>query len=78
MKHTRMQNPLIPSGEIDDTLLAVSEVLAFLSGTMEMAEHSSDGHIPIKGGCTGLSRILDTCRAALDFHQIADTEGGAA
>jgi hypothetical protein len=54
-------------------MLAVSEVLAFLSGAMELAEDSDDIKIPIKGGCTGLARILDTCRAALDFHR----EGGA-
>lgn len=73
MKHIdpRMQNALIPSGETDDTILAVSEVLAFLAGAMEMAEHSTDVKIPIDGGCTGLSRILDTCRAALDFHRKA-------
>lgn len=67
-------NPLIIVGSPRDTMLAVSEVLAFLSGAMEAAENSTDIKIPISGGCTGLSRILDTCRAALDFQRL---EGGA-
>lgn len=67
-------NPLIVDGSPEDTILGVSEVIAFLSGAMEHAEHAGDT-IPLDGGCTGLARILDTCRAALVFHR---SEGGAA
>jgi hypothetical protein len=59
-------NPLIEESQ-EDTILGVSEVLAFLSVAMEHAENASD-HIPVDGGCMGLSRILDTCRSALNFH----------
>lgn len=68
-------NPLIVDGSQKDTMLAVSEILAFLSGAMEHSEHGGD-HIPLEGGCTGLARILDTCRSALAFH--LHNEGGAA
>lgn len=61
-------NPLIVDESPADTMLAVSEVLAFLSGAMENSEGGSD-RIPLDGGCTGLARILDTCRSALDFHR---------
>lgn len=67
-------NPLIVDGSPKDTILGVSEVLAFLSGAMEHAEGGNP--IPMDGGCTGLARILDTCRSALAFH--LQDEGGAA
>jgi hypothetical protein len=61
-------NPLV-CDHYEDTLLGVSEVLAFLSGAMVHAEQSIERPaIPLNGGCTGLSRILDTCRAALNCH----------
>ncbi len=60
-------NPLIVEGSPKDTILGVGEVLAFLSGAMEHAEHAGDT-IPLDGGCMGLARILDTCRSALVFH----------
>lgn len=67
-------NPLIVEGSPKDTILGVGEVLAFLSGAMEHAEGGDP--IPMDGGCTGLARILDTCRSALAFH--LQDEGGAA
>lgn len=67
-------NPLIEDSQ-EDTILGVSEVLAFLSVAMEHAEGSND-KITIDGACNGMSRILDTCRYALNFH--LRNEGGAA
>ncbi|MBI5922025.1 MAG: hypothetical protein HY847_10330 [Betaproteobacteria bacterium] len=67
--------PLIPTYSPEDTMLCVSEILAFLSGAMENAEGSSES-IPWSGGCMGLSRILDACRYALNYH--LEQKGGAA
>jgi hypothetical protein len=66
-------NPLIPSNHVDDTIVAVSEVLSFLSNAMDGIENR--GQTLNNGSASGMSRILDTCRAALTFHL---QDGGAA
>lgn len=73
------QNPLIPSGHPGDTMQAVCEVLSYLSYAAEAGQQLSEEDVMPAGAAMGLSRILDTCRAALNFHRLkVDAEGGAA
>jgi hypothetical protein len=76
LNNPAMQNPLIPSGHPEDTMAAVCDVLSYLAYA---AEAGPEKDVIPAGAAMGLSRILDTCRAALNFHRLeADTEGGAA
>lgn len=79
LNNPKMQNPLIPSGHPGDTMEAVCDVLSYLAYATEAGRKISEEDVMPVGAATGLSRILDTCRAALNFHRLeADTEGGAA
>jgi hypothetical protein len=65
-------NPLIEDSPID-TMANISDVLAFLS---DAVEDFADFEAKLEGSGSGLSRILNVCRAALDFQR--KQEGGAA
>ena len=79
LNNPAMQNPLIPSGHPEDTMVAVCDVLSYLSYAAEASQQMSQDEVMPVGAQSGLSRILDTCRAALNFHRMtADAEGGAA
>lgn len=67
-------NPLIPSDRAIDTMLAVSEVLSFLSDAMTEIERRRE--TLNSGSAIGMSRILDVCRSALEH--CPEQEGGAA
>lgn len=73
-QHTEVRpnsiNPLIgaESGRLDETLTKVCEVIGFIVSVTEIL----DVHEKVKGvGFNhgwGLSLVLDTCAAALQFH----------
>ena len=66
-------NPLIES-TTEDTLIRVNAVLVVLSAVFVKIEEENSSIITIDGGW-GLSLIIDTCRAVLEF---AGQKGGAA
>lgn len=79
LNNPAMQNPLIPSGHPEDTMAAVCDVLTYLAYAAEAGQQSSEEDVMPVGAAMGLSRILYTCRAALNFHRVtADADGGAA
>lgn len=63
-------NPLIVgfvSGAVPDTIHQVNHVLGFVASVMQELD-DSDGVLQITGAANGLSLVLLTCRAALQFH----------
>ena len=67
-------NPLIESTTEDTLIIRVNAVLGVLSAVFVKIEEENSSIITIDGGW-GLSLIIDTCRAALEF---AGQKGGAA
>lgn len=71
-------NPLIVTGgagAVSDTIYQVNRVLAFVAAAMELAGDHADDILPINGSSNGLSLVLLTCRAAMEYH--LGKEGGA-
>lgn len=71
-------NSLIPSGHAGDTMVAVCEVLTYLSYAADASQAQAEDDVMPVGAQSGLARILKTCRDALHFHIEHKQEGGAA